>query len=80
MKLPDSMNGSWMESLSDDELRGAEGELHARFARLDRAERARAGETYNLMRGPEELTSAWMRWSMVSNEAKARGLRMQSRR
>jgi hypothetical protein len=80
VQVPDRINSQWLDALSDDELRGAEGELHAQFTAADRTERKLRGTTYDLMRGPETLTRAWMRWSMVSSAARARGLRVWERR
>ena len=80
MNLPERINAQWIDTLSDPELLEAEVNLHETFAALDRAEKARRGESYELLRGPEALTGAWMRWSMVSNAARTRGLRVGARR
>lgn len=79
MKLPDRIEASWIESLSDTELQQAEWELRARFAKEETAEKARRGDAYAILHGPEALTSAWMRWSMVSNATRERGLRTRYR-
>ena len=80
MMLPDRINAAWIDALSDAQLLEAEVDLHATFTTLDRAERSRRGASYDLMRGPEPLTGAWMRWSMVSNAVRSRGLRVWERR
>ena len=80
MNLPEKIDARWIDALSDEELQSAEGELHARFTKLDAAERQTRGAAYDLLRGPEALTGAWMRWSMVSSAARARGLRVWNRR
>jgi len=80
MNLPDRINAQWIDTLSDPELIEVEGNLHETFAALDQAEKARRGESYSLLRGPEALTGAWMRWSMVSNAVRTRGLRAGARR
>lgn len=80
MTVPERINAAWIDGLTDDQLLAAEVDLHAAFNTLDRAERARRGDSYDLMRGPETLTGAWMRWSIVSNAVRSRGLRVWERR
>lgn len=75
MMFPERINARWIDTLSDDELREAEAELHGIFAAEQSAERARRGDAFDLMRGPEELTAAWMRWSVVRNATEQRGVR-----
>ena len=80
MKLPHRINARWIDSLTDEQLQEAEGELHRRFTRHDAAERAHRGEHYDLLRGPDVLTEAWLRWSMACNAARERGLHPSYRR
>jgi hypothetical protein len=68
MKMPERVNAEWVSSLSDKHLEEAAATLHAVFEKEDNAERKRAGEEYRMLRGPESLISAWMRWLMVTNE------------
>ncbi|HYD53265.1 MAG TPA: hypothetical protein VEA99_11580 [Gemmatimonadaceae bacterium] len=80
MKLPERINANWIDAQSDEDLLSAEGDLHKSFTKQDKAERTRRGAEYQLLRGPESLTGAWMRWSMVSNAVRLRGLRVRDRR
>lgn len=80
MMFPNRIDAPWIDSLTDQELQQAELELRESFAREETLEKARRGARYELMRGPETLTFAWMRWSMVSNATRARGLRTRYRR
>lgn len=79
MTYPDRIDASWIGTLSDDQLVKAEGELRKRFAEQETKEKKRRGSQYDMMRGPDALTTAWLRWSMVSNAARARGLRARQR-
>jgi len=74
MKLPDRVNAGWIDTLEDAQLLKAEAQLHAEFAALEGAEKKRAGDRYSMMRGPEPLMNAWVRWLLVSNAARARGV------
>lgn len=74
MTLPDRITGRWIATLSDAELQEAERELHAAFAERETVEKGRRGSDYDLMRGTEPLTAAWMRWSMVRNASLLRGV------
>lgn len=80
MTLPDMIDARWIDSLSDQELKQAEGELRESFAMQESAEKARRGARYDLMCGPNALTTAWMRWSLVNNATRARGLQPRYRR
>ena len=75
MNLPDRIDSKWIDSLADLQLARAERALHATFARHEAAEKRRRGSAYRMLRGPEPLVSAWLRWSLVSNATRARGLR-----
>lgn len=80
MKMPEKITSRWLGTLNDTQLQTAEGELHTKFTKLDSAEKVRQGEGYALLRGPEALVNAWMRWSMASNAARGRGLLTAKRR
>lgn len=80
MTFPNRIDAKWIASLTDDELQHAESELRARFAEQEAIERQRRGSRYDLLRGPEVLTMSWVRWSMVSNATRARGLSVRPRR
>ena len=75
MKIPEFVNGLWIDSLDNVQLLVAEGRLHKVFAKCESAEKKRKGTQYDMMRGPIVLMDAWQRWVMVNNEARARGLK-----
>ena len=74
MRIPDKVNASWIATLGDEQLVKAEASLHKEFAQEETSEKQRRGAKYQMMRGPESLVSAWLRWLMVSNETRSRGL------
>ena len=74
MRLPETINASWIATLADEQLMQAEARLHELFRVQEKREKARAGARYSMMRGPEPLISAWHRWLMVNNEALHRGM------
>lgn len=74
MNIPERLNGKWVATLDDAALVEAEGLLHADFRREDVAEKTRRGTNYRLLEGPATLTDAWLRWLLVSNETRKRGL------
>ena len=80
MKIPERVNASWIATLGDDQLVRAEATLHKEFAAQEISEKELKGARYELMRGPESLVGAWLRWLMVSNETRNRGLVVQRRR
>ena len=75
MTLPQTIDARWIATLSDQQLARAEGQLRATFAKEDGAEKKRRGDRYSMMYWPAALTHAWIRWSLVCNESRARGLR-----
>jgi hypothetical protein len=79
MKLPEKINADWISALSDEKLVEVEATLHAKFVKEESAEKKRAGEKYEMMRGPESLMSAWMRWLLVNNETQDRRVVVQRR-
>jgi hypothetical protein len=79
MLIPERVNGKWMATLDDSAIVEAEAHLHADFRTLDAAEKARLGTRYRLLQGSAPLVDAWMRWSLVNNEATKRGLAKQTR-
>ncbi len=80
MTIPERITARWIATLSNDELQEAERKLHGSFDKAESSERTKQGNAYNLMRGPETLTNAWIRWSMVCNATRDRGLRTSYRR
>jgi hypothetical protein len=80
MTVPERIDAEWIGTLSNEQLQRAESQLHNDYSREETAERKRRGNAYDLMRGPEALMTAWLRWSLVSNAVRARGLRVRYRR
>jgi hypothetical protein len=74
MNLPVKVDARWIATLADNQLVEAEAQLHAEFVEEDRAERRRMGAKYAMLRGPESLVSAWLRWLLVNNETYSRGV------
>jgi hypothetical protein len=54
--------------------------LHSEFLDEDTQERTRRGHRYALLQGPAALVNAWLRWQMVSNEARSRKLLIRHRK
>jgi hypothetical protein len=74
MTIPDHVDSRWIATLGDDQLVKAEAELHGHFREYETAEKRRAGARYILLQGPPALVNAWLRWLLVSNAARTRGL------
>jgi hypothetical protein len=74
VKLPPIVNAAWIATLGNDQLVQAEAKLHAEFSALEAKEKRRAGARYTMLRGPEPLVNAWLRWLMVNNAALERGV------
>ena len=74
MILPDKVNGRWIASLDIAQLIEAESLLRAEFEKQETAEKRRAGSRYTMLRGPESLVRAWLRWLLVNNETSTRGV------
>ena len=80
MPIPERVDATWMATLADDQLSDAEEQLHAVFQKHETAEKSRRGSRYAVLEGPEALVNAWLKWVMVSNEARSRGLIARKRR
>jgi hypothetical protein len=74
MTIPERVNASWIATLADSQLLQAEATLHADFTKQEAAEKQRRGAAYTMLRGPQPLVDAWLRWLMVNNETRTRGL------
>lgn len=74
MTIPDHVDARWIATLGDDQLVRVEAQLHGDFRQHEAAEKSRSGARYMLLQGPPTLVNAWLRWLMVSNEARTRGL------
>jgi hypothetical protein len=78
--VPDRVTAEWMSTLANGQLVTVESNLHSEFVREEEEEKERRGERYALLHGPAALVNAWLKWQMVSNEARSRGLRIRHRR
>ena len=76
MSIPDRVTAEWIATLADDRLMTVESRLHSAFITEDKHERKRSGGRYVLLQGPAALVNAWVRWQMVTNEARSRRLLM----
>lgn len=74
MIIPAYINARWIDGLGDEQLLQAEAELHAVFDEQQTTEKARRGDRYILMQGPETLVTAWHRWLQLNNATRRRGL------
>jgi hypothetical protein len=72
--VPDRISLTWIHSLTDDDLIDVEARLHARFAQLERRERKRIGDRYQLFSSPTDVMDAWDRWSRVNTATRSRAL------
>ena len=74
MTIPDRVTADWIATLADERLVTVESRLHSEFITEESHERKRTGDRYSLLQGPAALVNAWLRWQMVSNEARSRRL------
>ena len=63
--VPERIDKEWISSLADDDLIDVEARLRSKFDVLDLREKKARGNSYNLMRGPEDLVLAWDRWNRI---------------
>ena len=80
MKVPVKVDAEWIASLADAQLVEAEAKLHTEFVAQEEAEKRKMGSRYTMLRGPEPLVSAWLRWLLVNNETQARGVVLHRKR
>ena len=74
MVVPDRVTADWIATLANGQLETVESRLHTEFLDEESREKARRGNRYTLLQGPAELVNAWLKWQMVSNEARVRGM------
>lgn len=72
--IPDRITAGWIATLANGQLITIESDLHSAFVTEEILEKERRGERYALLQGPPALVNAWLKWQMVSNEARSRGL------
>jgi len=70
----DQVTAGWVATLADAPLVTLESRLHAEFVDEEVQEKKRRGERYALLEGSSILVNAWLRWQMVNNEVRSRGL------
>ena len=80
MIVPDRVTADWMATLGNGQLETVESRLHTEFFHQESREKERCGGRYTLLQGPSALVNAWLRWQMVSNEARSRALVIRHRR
>ena len=80
MTVPDRVTAEWIATLANGQLVSVESSLHSEFVREEDEEKQRRGDRYTLLQGPAALVNAWLKWQMVSNEARSRGLLLRHRR
>jgi hypothetical protein len=78
--IPAHVDARWVATLDNNQLVAAESLLHADFYKHESAEKKRRGARYNMLRGPADLVNAWMRWLLVNNATRTRGLTVYHRR
>lgn len=79
MIVPERVTARWIATLGNGQLMAVESRLHTEFIEEENREKRRRGIRYVLLKGPEGLVNAWLRWSMVSNETRTRGLLVRHR-
>lgn len=80
MVVPDRVTADWIATLGNGQLETVESRLHTEFLDKESQEKARRGGRYTLLQGPAALVNAWLRWQMVSNAARSRGLLIRHRK
>ena len=80
MTLPERVTADWIATLANAQLMTVESRLHSEFLDEENEEKERRGDRYTLLQGPPALVNAWLRWQMVNNEARSRGLLVRHRK
>ena len=74
MVVPDRVTADWIATLGNRQLETVESRLHGEFLDEESRGKERCGHRYALLQGPAALVNAWLKWQMVNNEARSRGL------
>ena len=74
MTVPDRLTADWISTLGNGQLVTVESSLHNEFLEHETNEKRLRGDRYVLLQGPAVLVNAWLRWQVVSNEARTRKL------
>ena len=80
MTVPERVTADWIATLANAQLMTVESRLHSEFLDVENEEKERRGDRYTLLQGPAALVNAWLRWQMVNNEARSRGLLVRRRK
>jgi hypothetical protein len=80
MTVPDRVTADWIATLANGQLMTVESRLHSEFLDEETVEKEKRGDRYTLLQGPAALVNAWLRWQMVNNEARSRGLLVRHRK
>ena len=80
MTVPERVTADWIATLANAQLMTVESRLHSEFLDEENEEKERRGDRYTLLQGPAALVKAWLRWQMVNNEARSRGLLVRHRK
>jgi len=80
MTVPDRVTADWIATLPNGQLMTVESRLHSEFIDEENVEKEKRGDRYTLLQGPAALVNAWLRWQMVNNEARSRGLLVRHRK
>ena len=80
MVVPDRVTVDWIATLGNGQLATVESRLHTEFLDQESREKERCGDRYALLQGPAALVNAWLKWQMVSNEARSRKLVIRHRK
>jgi hypothetical protein len=80
MTVPERVTADWIATLANGQLMTVESRLHSEFIDEENEEREKRGDRYTLLQGPAALVNAWLRWQMVNNEARSRGLLVRHRK
>ena len=80
MTVPERVTADWIATLANAQLMTVESRLHSEFLDEENEEKERRGDRYTLLQGPAALVNAWLRWQMVNNAARSRGLLVRHRK
>ena len=80
MTVPERVTADWIATLANAQLMTVESRLDSEFLDEENEEKERRGDRYTLLQGPAALVNAWLRWQMVNNEARSRGLLVRHRK
>ncbi|MGH7636578.1 MAG: hypothetical protein ACREOK_02915 [Gemmatimonadaceae bacterium] len=74
MRVPERISRDWIDSLSDEDIKTIEAQLHGKFSTLEKRERKARGDRFSMMHASADLLDAWDRWSRLLNATRERAL------